>query len=500
MTRGLKIGLLVVRLATLVPLAAIPLACTSGRGSPQSSSRSFAQAAPSLGTAESFAVLAGSTVTNTGPTVVTGNLGVSPGSAVTGFPPGLVIAGTIDAADAVALQAQSDDTTAYNVLAGLPCGHDLTGQDLVGKTLTPGVYCFSSSAQLTGMLTLDSQGDPNAVFIFQIGSTLTTASDSSVLVTNGGTGCNVYWQVGSSATIGTGTQFVGSILALTSITLNSAAHISGRALAQNGAVTMNDNSVAFATCSTATDGGAGGGGGTGGGGGAGGGGGTCATTSTVTVDRSTGVIANGTDHATVTITLTDCNGNPIVGQSVTLSSTGSNNIIGQPAPTNGAGVTTGTLASTTAETKTITATSAGTALPQTPTVTFVAAACCAGTVSCSGACVDVNFDPNNCGSCGNACARDEVCRSGQCTHCQNTLCGSACVDLVSDPNNCGSCGTVCATGVTCVGGFCGTCPGMMCGTWCVDLQTDHNDCGTCGHACSSNEVCSHGACALICNP
>ncbi len=198
--------------------------------------------APSLGTAASFAVLAGSAVNNTGPTIVTGDLGVSPGSAVTGFPPGIVVDGTIHASDAVALQAQNDVTTAYNDLAGQACDTNLTGQDLGGQTLLPGVYCFDTSAQLTGALTLDGLGDADAVFVFQIGSTLTTASDASVLVNNGGS-CNVFWQVGSSATLGTGTTFVGNILALTSITLNTGASVSGRTLARNGAVTLDTNAV-----------------------------------------------------------------------------------------------------------------------------------------------------------------------------------------------------------------------------------------------------------------
>jgi hypothetical protein len=198
----------------------------------------------SLGTAQSFAVLGGSTVTNTNtPTVVTGNLGVSPGSSVTGFPPGMVTAGTIHAADATAAQAQSDVTTAYNAITGTACNTDLTGQDLGGLTLVPGVYCFSSSAQLTGTLTLNALGNPNALFIFKIGSTLTTASGSSVVVVNPGTDCNVFWQVGSSATLGTATTFVGNILALTSITLNTAVNVSGRVLARNGAVTLDDNHV-----------------------------------------------------------------------------------------------------------------------------------------------------------------------------------------------------------------------------------------------------------------
>jgi len=192
----------------------------------------------------SFAVLGGSTVTNTNtPTIVTGNLGVSPGSAVTGFPPGIVT-GTIHAADAVAAQAQTDLTTLYNQLAGTTCNTDLSGQDLGGKTLTPGVYCFSTSAQLTGTLTLNGQGNSAAVFIFKIGSTLTTASASSVVLTNSASSCGVYWQVGSSATLGTGTALVGNIVALTSITLNTGASVTGRVLARNGATTLDNNAVA----------------------------------------------------------------------------------------------------------------------------------------------------------------------------------------------------------------------------------------------------------------
>lgn len=207
--------------------------------------RSLLAVAPSLGTATSFTVLAGSTATNTGLTTVAGDLGVSPGTAITGFPPGVVVPpATIHAADAVALQAQSDVTTAYNNAAGQACDVNLTGQDLGGLTLTPGVYCFpSTSAQLTGALTLDGGGDPAAVFIFQTGSTITTASNATVLLINGASDCNVFWQIGSSATLGTGTAFIGNILALTSITLNTNASLLGRALAQNGAVTMDANSI-----------------------------------------------------------------------------------------------------------------------------------------------------------------------------------------------------------------------------------------------------------------
>jgi hypothetical protein len=199
-----------------------------------------------LGTADPFAVLGGSTVTNTGPTVINGDLGVSPGTAITGFLPGIVN-GTIDDDNAVAMQAQSDLTSAYNFAAAEACGDNLTGQDLGGLTLTPGVYCFSSSAQLTGTLTLNAQGNPNSVFLFQIGSTLTTASGSSVVFINGGQGGGLFWQVGSSATLGTTTAFEGNILALASITLNTGATIDcGRALASTGAVTMDTNVVSTA--------------------------------------------------------------------------------------------------------------------------------------------------------------------------------------------------------------------------------------------------------------
>ncbi len=209
-----------------------------------------AQSVP-LGTADGFAVLAASTVTNTGPSVVSGDLGLSPGTAVTGFPPGTVTAGTIHAADAVALQAQNDLTTAYNNAAGRPSTASVSG-DLAGRTLTPGVYTSASSLGLSGDLTLDAQGNPNAVFIFQAGSTLTVGAGSRVLLIGGAQACNVFWQVGSSATVGTGAAFAGNILALTSISLTTAATLYGRALARNGAVTLDTNTVTRAGCVTQT--------------------------------------------------------------------------------------------------------------------------------------------------------------------------------------------------------------------------------------------------------
>ena len=212
----------------------------------------LAQTAPPLGSAQSFAVLGGSTVTNTGTSVITGDVGVSPGTAITGFPPGLVTSGTIHSADAVALAAQNSVTTAYNALGSQACTADLTGQDLGGKVLTPGVYCFSTSAQLTGTLVLNAQGNANAVFIFKTGSTLTTASNSLVVVNNGGATCNVFWQIGSSATLGTGSTVAGNILALTSITMTTGARLFGRALARNGAVTLDTNTTNASVCSGVT--------------------------------------------------------------------------------------------------------------------------------------------------------------------------------------------------------------------------------------------------------
>jgi len=200
-------------------------------------------AGPSLGRAGSFAVLGGSTVTNTGATAITGDLGVSsPGVSVTGFPPGTQARGVQHVGDPAANQAQADAQSAYAALAGMTCTTALTGQDLGGKALAPGVYCFTSSAELTGQLVLDGRGNSKGVWVFQIASTLTSATNSSVVMRKGGRAGNVYWQVGSGATLGTGTAFIGNVLAYSSITMNTAANLSGRALARQ-AVTMDSNNM-----------------------------------------------------------------------------------------------------------------------------------------------------------------------------------------------------------------------------------------------------------------
>ncbi|HEX5901436.1 MAG TPA: ice-binding family protein [Solirubrobacteraceae bacterium] len=206
---------------------------------------------PRLGTADSFAVLAGSTVTNTGPSSINGNLGLQPGTAVTGSAPGTV-SQTTYAATATALRAKSDLTSAYNDAARRTPATTVPG-DIGGLTLTPGVYRSGSSIGLTGTLTLDAQGDPNAVFVFQAGSTLITASGSRVKLVNGAQACNVFWQVGSSATLGTSTVLAGNILALTSITMNNRVTLNGRALARNGAVTLINDTITAPHCAGELD-------------------------------------------------------------------------------------------------------------------------------------------------------------------------------------------------------------------------------------------------------
>ncbi len=200
-----------------------------------------------LGTAAPYSVLAGSTVTNTGPTSLSGELGVSPGTAITGFPPG-VAGGATHAGDANAASAQSSLTTAYLDAAGrAPTGTSL-GSALAGGTFLAGVYNASSSLDVSGAVTLDGEGDPNAVFVFQVGASLTTASSTSIVLTGNAQACNVFWQVGASATLGTTTTFAGSVLAQTSISVGTGTTVAGRALARDGAVTLDTTVFTDPSC------------------------------------------------------------------------------------------------------------------------------------------------------------------------------------------------------------------------------------------------------------
>ena len=214
------------------------------------------EATVNLGSTVNFAVLASSTITNTGSTVISGtaggDVGLYPGTAVIGFPPGTISDGVIHANDTLASTAQTDLVTAYNDAAGRTFTSDLTGQDLGGKTLTSGVYKFDSSAMLTGTLTLDAEGDPDAAFIFQIGSTLTTASNSIVNLINEAQYCRIFWQVGTSATLGTNSQFIGHIFAMSSITATTGATVQGQLLARNGAVTLDTNIITNGICAAPT--------------------------------------------------------------------------------------------------------------------------------------------------------------------------------------------------------------------------------------------------------
>ena len=208
-----------------------------------------------LGSAASFSVLAGSTVTNTGPTTMFGDLGLSPGSSVTGAPH---VLGATHVDDAVAIGAKNALTTAYNDAASRPTSGS-AGTDLAGQRFTPGVRSASSALLLSaGSVTLDAQGDPNAVFIFQIASTLITGSNTSVSLVNGTQACNVFWQVGSSATLGTGTRFVGTVMASETITAKTAATIHGRLLARTAAVNLDTNTITTSNCASSVSGAGGG--------------------------------------------------------------------------------------------------------------------------------------------------------------------------------------------------------------------------------------------------
>ena len=199
-----------------------------------------------LATTSGFGVLAGAGITNTGPTKLNGDIGTYPTTSMTGTG-SLTITGTNHGGDAVTQQAQSDLVTAYNGAAGEGPTSPISA-DLGGQTLTPGVYNSASSLGLTGNLTLDAGGNQDAVFVFQAGSTLTTASASSITLENGAQACNVFWQVGSSATLGTGSSFRGTVIALTSITLTTGASVEGRVLARNGAVTLDTNTITTSNC------------------------------------------------------------------------------------------------------------------------------------------------------------------------------------------------------------------------------------------------------------
>lgn len=249
MVRGIRCIVCPLMLAPLVVLA---LATTAHAGPPP----------VLLGTADGFALLAGSTITNTGDSVINGDVGLHPGTAVTGFPPGIVN-GALHITDAVAMQAKTDLTTAYLDAAGRPLSATAP-PDIGGQTLVAGIYRTGSvpSLGLTGNLTLDAQGDPRAVFIFQVESTLVSATDSSVSLINGAQACNVYWQVGSSATLGTRTAFKGTILALTSVSVNDGVTVDGRLLARNGAVTLINDRISRSQCAPGISPGTGTGGGT----------------------------------------------------------------------------------------------------------------------------------------------------------------------------------------------------------------------------------------------
>ena len=228
-------------LAAILAGAATVLMCLAGAPAARA-----ATAPVSLGAAASYGVLAASTVTNTGPTTINGGLGLSPGTAITGFPPGQVN-GTINADNSAALQAQNDLTAAYNTAAASPVTATIP-VELGGTTLTPGVYASPAGTfGITGTLTLDAQGDPNAVFIFQAASTLITASASNVVLVNGAQAANVFWVVGSSATLGTYSIIQGNIMAQASITVTTGVTVDGRALARTAAVTLDSDTITVPT-------------------------------------------------------------------------------------------------------------------------------------------------------------------------------------------------------------------------------------------------------------
>jgi hypothetical protein len=393
MARSLDRSLFVV--SSLLLVASV--ACGSNARAPLSPAASAqVSTAPSLGSAQAFSVLGSTTVTNTGPTTLSGDLGVSPGEAITGFPPGLVLPpAAVHAGDATALQARSDLTTAYLSLAGLPCSADLTGKDLGGLTLKPGVYCFSSEAQLTGTLVLDAQFVADAAFIFQIGSKLTTSSGASVRLIDGASPCNVFWQVGSSATVGTATSFVGNILALTSISLTSGASLAGRALARNGAVTLDNNQIASTRCAP----------------GAGeGDGGVVSLSCCDGAQACGGICANlQTDANNCGSCGKHCSASEVCTAGACAPCPASDTQCkDQCANLNFDPFNCGACGHVCAASQSCIGGSCGP---------------CDGTL-CSNTCVELSTDPANCGACGNACAADQCCHAGSCgtRDARNALC------------------------------------------------------------------------------
>jgi hypothetical protein len=363
----------------------------SAGGSPGGTS-ALAPPASLLGSAHAFSVLGGSTVTNTGPSSMDGNLGVSPGTALTGFPPGILLPpATSHSADVNALQAENDVTIAYNALAAAACTSDKTGVDLGGLTLTPGVYCFASEAQLTGTLVLDAKFDANAVFVFQTVSKLTTASGASIRLINGANPCNVFWKVGSSATIGTTSTFIGQILALTSIALQTGASLDGRALARNGAVTLDNNQIRSESCAVS--------------GGGGSDGGPTAQSCCLGAVACDGVCTNLQNDAN------HCGG---CGKSCSASE-----------------VCTGGACATCPASRTqckdqcadlgsdpFNCGACGKVCGASQSCVAGSCGACAGTLcpgsGTAGTCVELSTDPANCGACGNACAVDQCCNAGSC--------------------------------------------------------------------------------------
>lgn len=463
------------------------VACGNGMKSRGAQPRAtpFVTAAPPLGTADSFSALAASTITNTGPSVVSLDMGVSPGTAVTGFPPGIVTPPSVaHAGDAVAAQAQQDTSTAAAVLAGDPCDADLSGQDLGGKTLVPGVYCFINSALVTGTLVLDGQFKANAAFIFKIGTTLTTATGATVRLINGAVACNVFWRVGSSATIGTATSFVGNILAGVSITLQTGASLRGRALAQTGAVTLDTNSITSRRCESGepTDGGNGSGD-------------AGAPDAGAVGDAGSGEVDGGGTGDT------DGGGISLDGGSADAGNGGEGGGGGGGGTGGGGGNDGGGDSGGGGGNGGGGGGGGGEGSPDGGSADAgggqVALVCCFGAVDCGGTCNDLKTDANHCGACGHSCSAEEVCVEGGCTPCPSsrTQCTDQCADLVSDPFNCGGCGIICPGIQSCISGACSACDGTLCSNSCVELKTDRSNCGACGNICAADQCCSSGACS-----